>query len=71
MLANLSADEGKLLRVIKNYDNIMELQKDLYKIWDWNQRWKLEFNAKNIIYVMELGVSNRRSIWEYKMEEEV
>ena len=43
---NLFADDARLLRMIRSHDNCMELQRDIDKIYEWNQRWKLEFNAK-------------------------
>ena len=67
---NLFADDAKLLRVIRNQNDCMELQRDIDKIYEWSKRWKLEFNAKKC-HVMELGKSKRRPEWEYKMGEEV
>ena len=39
------------------------------KIDEWSKRWKLEFNTKKC-HVMELGTSNRRPKWSYKMRQE-
>ena len=67
---NLLADDAKLLRVIKSHADYMELQRDIDKIYEWSKRWKLEFNAKKC-HVMEMGKSQTRPTWEYKMGEEV
>ncbi|MPC13151.1 hypothetical protein E2C01_005872 [Portunus trituberculatus] len=48
----------------------MELQKDTDKIWEWSQKWKLEFKTRKC-HVMEMGKSNRRPMWVYKIGEEI
>ena len=48
----------------------MEMQRDRDKIYEWSQKWKLDFNAKKC-HVLEIGKSLRRPVWEYKMGEEV
>ncbi|MPC59557.1 hypothetical protein E2C01_053581 [Portunus trituberculatus] len=37
---NLVADDAKLLRVIKNIGDYMELQKNIDKTREWSQKWK-------------------------------
>ena len=59
-----------MLRVIWTQDDCLELQKDLDKIYEWSQMWKLEFNTKKC-HVLEMGKSARRPAWNYKMGEEV
>ena len=66
---NLFADDAKLLKVIKNLEDCMELQRDIDKIYEWSQKWKLEFNAEKC-HVMEMGKSKRRPVWDYKMGQE-
>ena len=63
---NLFADDAKLLRIIKSHEDCKELQRDIDKIHEWSQRWKLEFNAKKC-RVLEIGKSRRRPSWDYRM----
>ena len=56
---NLFDDDAMLLRVIKSYDDCMELQGDIDKIWEWSQR----------CHAIEMGKSNIRHTWEYKKGE--
>lgn len=62
---NLLADDAKLMKVIKNQGDCEALHRDIDRIYDWSQRWKLEFNTKKC-HVIEVG-KNKRPSWEYKM----
>lgn len=55
---SLLSDNANLVIVIKNQSDCEELQRDIDKIYDWSQRWMLEFNAKKC-YVMEMGKNKR------------
>ena len=63
---NLFADDAKLMKVIKNKGDCEELQRDIDKIHEWSQQWKLEFNTKKC-HTMEMGNSKKRPTWEYQM----
>ena len=67
---NLFADDAEILRVIRSHDDCMDMQRDIDKIYEWRQKWKLDFNAKKC-HVLEMGKSLRRPVWEYKMGEEM
>ncbi len=56
-------------RHIKKRGDCEILQKDLNRIWDWSKKWEMEFNVK-ICHVMELGKSEKRPSWTYKMGNE-
>lgn len=63
---NLFADDAKLQKHIRNKEDCEILQEDLYKIWKWSMDWEMEFNVKKC-HVMEMGKSETRPIWIYKM----
>ena len=48
---SLFADDAKLLRKIGNHKDCEELQNDINKIYEWNNTWEMEFNAKKISYI--------------------
>ena len=56
---NLFADNAKLMKVVKNLDDCWELERDIDKIYEWSNRWNVDFNAKKC-HVMEVGKSIRR-----------
>ena len=40
------ADDTKEHAVIKSDVDVIEVQKDLYKMSDWSEIWEIKFNAK-------------------------
>ncbi|MPC90722.1 hypothetical protein E2C01_085719 [Portunus trituberculatus] len=42
------------LTVVRNIEDCRELQKDINKIWEWSQEWKLEFSTGNPCLTKEL-----------------
>ena len=48
----------------------MMLQDDLNKIFEWSQRWEMEFNIGKC-KVLRIGKSTKRIKAEYKMEDAV
>ncbi len=36
------------------------------KIWDWSKKWEMEYNVEKC-HVMEMGTSEKRPSWKYKM----
>ena len=63
---NMFADDAKIMKCIKDKSSCEELQQDMDKLYDWSQKWKMEFNAKKC-HVLEIGKSDRRPNWQYKM----
>ena len=66
---SLFADDAKLLRKIEKTKDCESLQEDLNKILEWSIKWEMEFNV-NKCHVMEMGISEKRPTWKYKMGEE-
>ena len=67
---SMFADDAKIMRHIKSIESCRELQEDLDKLHVWSQTWKMEFNAKKC-HVLEMGVSDKRPNWTYKIGNEV
>lgn len=67
---NLFADDAKLLRSVQGEEDCILLQRDLERIWEWSQKWEMDFNVKKCS-VMEFGKSKKRITWEYKMGNDV
>ena len=44
----------------------MELQKELTKLYEWSQKWQMEFNAEKC-HVMKFGRSEMRPNWKYTL----
>ena len=63
---NLFADDGKLMRRVKDMNDCRKLQEDLDKVGEWSKNWKMEFNSKKC-KVMEFGRSKNRIHGQYKM----
>ena len=70
---NLFADDAKTMREIRSKRTVWnykgQLERDVDKIWEWSQKWKMDFNAKKC-HVMEMGERYRRPKWNDKMGEE-
>ena len=67
---SLFADDAKILRKVQNEEDCSLLQRDLDKIWEWSQKWEMEFNVKKCS-VMEFGKSKHRITRDYKMGNDV
>ncbi len=66
---NMLADNAKKKK--KKQTNIrenscLEIQNDLTKLYEWSQKWQMEFNAEKC-HVMKFGKSGMRSDWEYEL----
>ena len=66
---SLFADDAKLLKRVKTNKDCEILQNDLNKIYKWSKKWEMEFNVKKC-HVMEMGKSEKRPNWKYKMGSE-
>ncbi|XP_063843933.1 jerky protein homolog [Scylla paramamosain] len=42
---SLFADDAKLMRRVKGTKDCEELQRDIDKVWEWSNRWQMEFNS--------------------------
>ena len=51
---SLFADDAKLLKVIGNHKDCVELQNDINKIYECSKTLEMEFNAKKC-HVLEMG----------------
>ncbi len=51
------ADDAKIQRKIITENSCFELQYDLAKLYEWSQKWQMEFNAEkcNIIKFVKSG----------------
>lgn len=67
---SLFADDAKIMRKIRNIKDCEELQSDLDRIYKWSRVWEMDFNAKKC-RVLEMGKSERRPTWNYKLGSEV
>lgn len=67
---NMFADDAKMMRHIKSEQNCRELQRDLDKIKQWSEKWKLDFNTKKC-HVIEMGTSKNRPHWQYKLGDDI
>ena len=63
---NMLADDAKIQRTIKNEASCRELQNDLTKLYDWSQKWQMEFNAEKC-HVMKFGKSAMRPDYDYHL----
>ena len=63
------ADDAKLMKEIKTWEDCADLQKDLDKIYEWSLLWKMEFNTKKC-HVLEVGKSKKRPTWTYELGKE-
>ncbi len=43
---NMFADDAKIQRKIITENSLLEFQNDLAKLYEWNQKWQMEFNAE-------------------------
>lgn len=66
---SLFVDDAKFTRRVKGTEDCEELQRDIDKVWEWSNRWQMEFNSGKC-KKMEFGKSNRRCIYNYKMGNE-
>ena len=53
---NMSADDAKIMRRIRNVEDCDELQEDLNRIYNWSTKWQVEFNI-NKSHVMKMRKS--------------
>ncbi len=63
------AVDAKIQRKITTENSCLELQNDLAKLYEWNQKWQMEFNAEKC-HVIQSGKSGMRPYWEYKLGNE-
>ena len=63
---SMFADDVKIMKQIKSRSDCEELQRDLDKLYEWNQTWKMEFNATKC-HVLEMGKSKYRPSWDYRI----
>ena len=45
---NMFADDAKIMKEIINVNSCIALQKDLDRLYNWSQTWKMQFNAKKM-----------------------
>ena len=67
---NMFADDAKIQRKIVTEESCLELQNNLKKLYDWSQKWQMDFNAGKC-HVMKFGKSVNRPDWEYKIGNEI
>ena len=66
---NMFADDAKLVRKVVEEKDCEELQRDLDGIVGmWSEKWQMQFNV-NKCKVMELGKSQHRVKYDYKMQQ--
>ncbi|XP_076059106.1 uncharacterized protein LOC143035878 [Oratosquilla oratoria] len=63
---NFFADDAKLLKKVSTEKDCESLQRDLDKVWEWSQKWKMNFNIKKCS-IMEFGKSKNRISGQYKI----
>ncbi len=61
---NMFADDAKIQRKIITIDSCLELQNDLTKLYEWRQKWQMEFSADKC-HVMKFDKSGMSPDWEY------
>ncbi len=66
---NMFADDAKIQRKIITENSCLELQNDLTKLYEWSQKWQMEFNAEKY-HVIKFGMSGIRSDWKYNLGNE-
>ncbi len=64
---NMFADDAKIQRKTVTENLCLEFQNDLTKLYEWSQKWQMEFNAEKC-HVIKFGKSGMRPDWEYKLE---
>ena len=68
--ASLFADDVKIMKRIEQRKDCMMLQDDLNKIFEWSQRWDMEFNTGKC-KVLRISKRTKRIEAEYKMGDAV
>ncbi len=63
---NMFDDDAKIQRKVTTENSCLEFQKDLTKLYEWSQKWQMEFNADKC-HVMKFGKSEIGPDWEYKL----
>ena len=53
------ADDSKVFSKVETYDDYVDLQADLDKVFEWSVKWKMEIN-KEKCHVLHFGNSNKR-----------
>ena len=59
------ADDTKIYSSVNSNDQIEKLQKDIYSLSEWSDKWQLRFNADKC-KVLHLGRENQKHVYQMK-----
>ena len=58
----LFADDSKVYHIVNEQYEAEQLQKELDKLYEWTQVWKMSFNRKKC-HVLQFGAKNQKYIY--------
>ena len=68
-LVQMYADDTKLFSEVENIEQKLILQRDLYNLMDWADKWQLRFNADKC-HVVHLGFNNNHYTYYMRKHDE-
>ncbi len=58
---SLFADDAKIMRRVKTEDYGL-LQRDMDKVWEWNEKWEMELNVKSAVLLNSVRVEEEQRV---------